>query len=80
MAFIDLEANNVTRRWADYDEDESLPEILFGVKIEPPKLTRKITDADAFSVTRPIVPPKAEEGWTTVTHKKSTIRRAARVR
>ena len=79
MAFVDLEANNTTRRWADYDPDESLPEILFGVKIEPPKLTRKITDAAAFSVTRPIIPLK-EEGWTTVTHKKSTIRRVACVR
>jgi len=32
MPFVDLELG---RKWADYDNNEPLPEILFGIRVEP---------------------------------------------
>ena len=30
------------RRWADYEEDEPLPEVIFGKKMKPPVVTKKL--------------------------------------
>jgi hypothetical protein len=32
---IECTKNNSERRWADYDDDEALPEFMFGKRIKP---------------------------------------------
>ena len=63
MAFVDLEQG---RRWADYAQDEPLPEILFGIKVVSPPPEHK--EEDGWQTVK-----KKQK-------KKSEIRRPARIR
>jgi hypothetical protein len=58
--FVDLELG---RRWADYAENEPLPEILFGIKILKPVIPEK----------KEPKPPTDLLGWQTVGPKRNRI-------
>ena len=55
------------RMWADYDEDEPLPEVIFGKKMKPPVVTKKLLEE--FNSVDDENWRKRDDSWTTVKRK-----------
>ena len=69
---IECTKNNSERRWADYDDDEALPEFVFGKRIKPvvaEDLLKKFNDVGSWR-------REPSEEWIVVNRQKP--RRAAR--
>lgn len=55
------------RRWADYDDDEPLPEVIFGKKMNPHVVTKKLLEE--FNSVDDENWRKGDYSWTTVKRK-----------
>ena len=69
---IECTNNSSNRRWADYDDDEALPEFMFGKRIKPVVAENLLTKFKEVGTWR----RKPDEEWIVVNRTKP--RRAAR--